>query len=73
MPEQLVSPEGQMQAPFEQTVPPVQTWPQAPQFCASPERFWQVPEQSVSPEGQTQALFAQAFPPVHTFPQAPQL
>jgi len=63
---------GVTQAPFVQTFPPVQVWPQAPQFWALSLRFWQVPAQSVSPEGQVQAPFEQTFPLAHAFPQAPQ-
>jgi len=55
VPEQLVCAAEQvvLQAPREQTVPPGQTLPQAPQLLLSDWRARQVPEHSACPAGQT--------------------
>jgi hypothetical protein len=47
VPEQLVMPVGQTQAPAVQMVPPVQAFPQPPQLLTSVWRLTQVPEQVV--------------------------
>ena len=43
-----------LHSPLQQTLPPVHTLPQTPQFWASVARLRQVPAQSVNPGGQTQ-------------------
>jgi hypothetical protein len=73
-PSHSVSPIPQEQAPFMHKEPPVQTFPQAPQFCESVLVFTQPAGQDFSFAGQaaTHFPFAQTSPFWQAFPHMPQ-
>src|SRR4051812_20296226 len=67
-------PQTMTQVPLSQASPPLQDWPQPPQWAKSVSRSTQEPLQSVSEPGQpgTQVPLWQCSPLPHAFPQAPQ-
>lgn len=76
VPEQLVSPLGQAQAPLKHCVPPVHAVPQVPQLAASDLVSVQPMLHAVSPvvQAAVHTLAEQSgVAPLHAVPQAPQL
>jgi len=63
----------QPQVPLWQLFPPVQAFPQLPQFALSELVSVQVPSHMVCPSGQVHDPFVQICPSPQTFPQLPQL
>jgi hypothetical protein len=73
VPSQSVSPAGQTQTPLWQILPPVQTFPQPPQFWASVVRFVHVSAHTLGRcGGQTHTPPWQIRRPAHIVPQLPQ-
>jgi len=70
----LVWPSGHLHAPVTHFSPPLQEWPQAPQFVGSTCRLTQAPAQASLPvHVPVQLPDRQTWPVVHFIPQDPQL